>query len=94
MLHESFIPYYLKIIPADIDKTGGLPNELVVFVGAKVISWTNINVRNDLIDGAIRRITEIIWPHFRRDQMYDTDILAVKIDFDNSGIHLIQLQSI
>ncbi|GFS57228.1 ATP-dependent DNA helicase [Trichonephila clavipes] len=34
-------------------------------------------------------ITEIVWPLFRRDQIYDTDISSVRIDFGKDGIHLI-----
>jgi hypothetical protein len=37
-------------------------------------------------------ITEIIWPLFRRAQLYDQDIpvkLAVKIDFGESGVYQI-----
>ena len=39
-------------------------------------------------------ITEIVWPLFRRDQMYDTDIPSVRIDFGRDGIHLIKPKSI
>jgi hypothetical protein len=31
-----------------------------------------------LVNGAMDSITEIIWPLFRRAQLYDQDILAVK----------------
>jgi hypothetical protein len=34
-------------------------------------------------------ITEFIWPRFRRAQLYDQDILAVKIDFEETGDHQI-----
>jgi hypothetical protein len=40
-----------------------------------------------LVDGAIDSITEIIWPLFRRAQLYDQDILAAKIDFEETGVH-------
>jgi hypothetical protein len=32
-------------------------------------------------------IIEILWPLFRRAQLYDQDILAVKIDFGETGVH-------
>jgi hypothetical protein len=42
-----------------------------------------------LVNGPMDSITEIIWPLFRRAQLYDQDILAVKIDFGNTGVHQI-----
>jgi len=36
----------------------------------------------------------INWPHHRRDQMYETDIPSVRIDFGNDGIHVIEPISI
>lgn len=83
-----------NIIPADINKTGGLPKELEIFIGAKVMLRSNINVEKGLVNGAIGNITEIIWPYFRRDQIYDTDVPSVRIDFGRDGIHLIEPQSI
>jgi hypothetical protein len=41
----------------------------------------NINTVKGLVNGAMGAITEIIWPLFRRAQLYDQDIPAVKIDF-------------
>lgn len=81
---------YDKITPKDINKTAGLPRELEVFVGAKVMLRSNIDISKGLVNGAIGHITEIIWPHFRRAQMYDQDIPTVRIDFGRDGIHSIQ----
>jgi hypothetical protein len=39
-----------------------------------------------LFNGAI---TEIIWSLFRRTQLYEQDIPAVKIDFGENGVHQI-----
>ena len=39
-------------------------------------------------------ITEIVWTLFRCDQIYDTDIPHVRIDFGKDGIHLVKLKSI
>src|SRR5271154_5268824 len=83
-----------NIIPSDINKTGGLPKELEIFVGAKIMLRSNIDVRNGLVNGAIGCITEIIWPNFRKGQMYETDIPSVCIDFGNDGVHTIQPKSI
>ncbi|KAG5685124.1 hypothetical protein PVAND_014320 [Polypedilum vanderplanki] len=58
------------------------------------LSISNINVENGLVNGAIGTVSEIIWPYFRRDQMYDTDIPSVRIDFGRDGIHLIQPRSV
>ncbi|KAG5666270.1 hypothetical protein PVAND_017605 [Polypedilum vanderplanki] len=82
------------IVSTDINKTGALPKELVLFVGAKVMLRSNINVETGLVNGAIGTISEIIWPYFRRDQMYDTDIPSVRVDFGRDGIHLIQPRSV
>ena len=35
-------------------------------------------------------IAEIIWPHFRRSQVYDTDTPSVRVDFSPDGIHVIK----
>ena len=47
-----------------------------------------------LVNGAIGYTTEIVWPHFRRTQMYETDVPSVQIDFGRDGIHLIHPQAI
>ena len=60
-----------SIIPSDINKTDGLPKELTIFVGAKVMLRSNIDVSKGLVNGAIGFIEEIIWSHFRRAQVYD-----------------------
>jgi hypothetical protein len=39
-------------------------------------------------------ITVIIWPLFRRVQLYDQDILAVKIDFRETGAHQIDAMTL
>lgn len=83
-----------SIIPIDINKTGGLPKELRIFVGAKVMLRSNVNVALGLVNGAIGFIEEIMWPLFRRAQMYAEDIPSVKVRFDQIGIHVIQPISI
>jgi ATP-dependent exoDNAse (exonuclease V) alpha subunit len=77
------------VIPKDDNKTGGLPKELSIFPGARVMLRYNINTAKGLVNGAMRTITEIIWPFFRRAQLYDQDIPAVKIDFGETGVHQI-----
>ncbi|GFT71150.1 ATP-dependent DNA helicase [Trichonephila clavipes] len=54
----------------------------------------NVDVSKGLVNGAIGHITEIIWPCFRRAQMYDTDIPSVHIDFGKDGVHLIQPKTV
>ena len=83
-----------NIIPLDINKTGGLPKELRIFVGAKVMLRSNIDTDKGLVNGAIGLIKEIVWPHFRRAQMYESDIPSVRIDFGRDGIHLVSPISI
>ncbi|GFV43663.1 ATP-dependent DNA helicase [Trichonephila clavipes] len=79
-----------NITPSNKNKTGGLPKELEIFVGAKVILRSNVDESKGLVNGAIGHITEIISSCFRRAQMYDTDIQSVHIDFGKDGVHLIQ----
>jgi hypothetical protein len=37
----------------------------------------------------VQSIIKIIWPLFRRAQLYEQDLLAVKIDFGKTGDHQI-----
>ncbi|XP_039969840.1 ATP-dependent DNA helicase PIF1-like [Bactrocera tryoni] len=39
-------------------------------------------------------VTEIIWPNFRRDQVYAEDIPSVRINFGSDGEHVIKKISI
>ncbi|KAE9524254.1 hypothetical protein AGLY_015293 [Aphis glycines] len=47
------------VISDDINNTGGLPRELVIFVGAKVMLRSNIDVQKGLVNGAIGIVTEL-----------------------------------
>ncbi|KAJ8887703.1 hypothetical protein PR048_013921 [Dryococelus australis] len=71
-----------------------MPQKLEMFLAAKVMLRSNIDVGNGLVHGAIGHITEIIWPCFRRAQMYETDIPSVRVDFTNEGIHIIHPKSV
>ncbi|GFT53957.1 ATP-dependent DNA helicase [Nephila pilipes] len=44
-------------------------------------------VERGLVNGAMCVITQIFWPNYRRDQMYDNDIPDLQIEFDRIGIH-------
>ncbi|GFR27391.1 ATP-dependent DNA helicase [Trichonephila clavata] len=55
---------------------------------------SNINVEQGLVNCAMCIITKIVWPLFRCDQIYNTDILSVRINFGKDGIHLIKPKSI
>jgi hypothetical protein len=46
-----------------------------------------------LVNDAMDAIIEIIWPLFRRAQLYDQDILAVKIDIGETGVHQIDAKT-
>lgn len=83
-----------SIIHKDINKTGGFPKELEIFVGTKVMLRSNIDVPKGLVNGAIGVITQIVWPSFRRAQMYESDIPSVYVNFGLNGIHLIQPRSV
>lgn len=49
-----------------------------------------IDVEKGLVNVSIGIISDIVWPKFRRDQMYETDIPSIKVNFGNEGEHLIQ----
>ncbi|GBM49210.1 hypothetical protein AVEN_158184-1 [Araneus ventricosus] len=51
---------------------------------------SNIDVKKGLVNGAIGFITEIHWPNFRREQMYEQDIPSVTVNFGNNGVHRIE----
>ncbi|CAH0403444.1 unnamed protein product [Chilo suppressalis] len=51
---------------------------------------SNISVKKGLVNGSIGFISDIVWPHLRRDQMYETGIPSIKVNFGNDGEHLIQ----
>ncbi|GFT88064.1 ATP-dependent DNA helicase PIF1 [Nephila pilipes] len=76
-----------KLVPKDINKTGGIPHELEIFVGVRVMLRYNVLVEGGLVNGVMGVITQIFWPNYRRDQMYDNDIPDLQIEFDRIGIH-------
>jgi ATP-dependent exoDNAse (exonuclease V) alpha subunit len=82
------------IVPVDINKTGGMPKQLEIFVGAKVMLRSNINLQKGLVNGSMGNIVEVVWPHFRRDQMYDSDVPSVRVDFGRDGVHLIEPRTV
>src|SRR5690606_13014222 len=44
------------LVPKKIDKTGGLPTEIEIFEGARVMLRSNIDVKKGLVNGAIGTI--------------------------------------
>ncbi|XP_030757811.1 ATP-dependent DNA helicase PIF1-like [Sitophilus oryzae] len=97
-----------NIIPTDINKTGGLPSVLEIFVGAKYPTHNIQRGKSMVPEGQVSmrvklqtvktsfksHITEIVWPQFRRTQMYETDVPSVWIDFGRDGIHVIHPKAI
>ncbi|GBL79080.1 ATP-dependent DNA helicase PIF1 [Araneus ventricosus] len=81
-------------IAFDINKTGGLPQQLKIFIDAKVMLRSNINVAKGLVNGSIGYFTDITCPLSRREQVYDQDIPSVKIDLGSVGVHVVQPISI
>ncbi|GIY14949.1 hypothetical protein CEXT_440751 [Caerostris extrusa] len=47
-----------------------------------------IKAQDQLIDA--KRNLEMIWPNFRRGQIYAEDNLSVRIDFGSDGVHVIK----
>lgn len=86
-LNENFV--LDDIVSNDINKTGGLPRKLTIFIGAKVMLRRNYNVKKGLVNGSIGTISEIIWPFNRRDQIHDKDLPNLKIDFENGSLEII-----
>ncbi|CAH0402838.1 unnamed protein product [Chilo suppressalis] len=79
-----------SIIPSDINKTGGIPSKLRIFKVAKIMLRSNIDVEKGLVNGSIGFISDIVWLHLRRDQMYEIDIPSIIVNCGNDGDHLIQ----
>jgi len=79
-----------KIVPKDINKTAGLPKELVIFIGAKVMLRSNISIDKGLVNGSIGHITQIIWPMYARNQLHENMIpKEVIVNFDSIGEHAV-----
>lgn len=55
---------------------------------------SNIDVSKGLVNGNMGFITEIIWPNFRRGQIYAKDIPSVRIYFGPDDVHVIKPISI
>ena len=60
-----------KHIQSTPEKCGGLPHEILLCVGARVMLRRNLEVSSGLVNGAIGKVTKIIWPLFHRDQLED-----------------------
>lgn len=60
------------LFQTDINITVSLPSTLGIFVGAKVMFLSIIDLLKVLVNGAVWFIDEIIWPHFHGAQIYDT----------------------
>ena len=74
------------VIQKDINKTGGLPKELEIFRGAKVMLRSNIDHGKGLVNGAIGFITKIEWAGgYHQGPIYDKDIPNVYVDFGKDG---------
>lgn len=65
-----------------------LPQELEIFEGAEIMLRSNVDVPKWFGNSGF--ITEIIWPNYRRDQMYDTDIPTVHVTLE--GMVFIQFR--
>lgn len=74
-------------IQTDPNKTGGIPNSLVIGVGSRVMLRKNINVNHGLVNGAIGIIRKSEWPALRRDQLQPGELpQAVFVEFDDRSI--------
>jgi hypothetical protein len=60
---------------------------------ATIMTIENDNEPKDISCGAMDSI-KIIWSLFRRAQLYNQDILAVKIDFGETGVHQIDAMTV
>lgn len=79
-----------RIIPADINKTAGVPKQLTLYIGLRVMLRYNVDVSKGLVNGSIGTIEEIEFPGWRRIQLHKEDIPRVRIQFDNDiGNHWI-----
>jgi hypothetical protein len=69
-----------------------ITKKLPTLMTATIITRENNIKTNVLLNGAMYAISEIIWPLIRRAQLYDQDILVVKIDFGDTGVYQIDVQ--
>jgi len=83
-----------KYISDDINKTGGLPAELEIFVGAKVMIRANIDVKKGLVNGTIGVIKKINWNHFRMAQVYSQDDPSVVVEISENCEYEINLYTV
>lgn len=82
------------LIPTDINKTGGLPKTLTLFVGAKIMLHYNVATERGLVNGAMGNVTALHWPLYRRAQIYSQDIPSVTIYFKCIGTQQIDPMSV
>jgi energy-coupling factor transporter ATP-binding protein EcfA2 len=79
-----------NIIPTDINKTAGVPKNLTVYRGLRVMLRYNVDISRRLVNGSMGMIINIEFPGWRRQQLYNEDIPRVQIEFDNGvGTHWI-----
>jgi hypothetical protein len=52
------------------------------------------NDNRGVVNGVMDAITDIILPLFLSAQLYDQDMLAVKIDFEETGVHQIDAMTV
>lgn len=73
----------IKYIPTDINQTAGVPREIQIGIGFRIMLRRNLNVQNGLVNGSMGTIVGIKWPHLRDDQLEDGDLpesLSIKFD--------------
>lgn len=79
-----------NIIPNDVNKTAGVPKNLTVYRGLRIMLRYNVDITKRLVNGSMGVITNVEFPGWRRQQLYREDIPRVLIEFDNNvGTHWI-----
>ena len=78
-------------ISKDPNRTGGLKQELTLFVGARVMLRYNVDIQKGLVNGAMGFVTAIRWTGFRTEAHYAGEMpKLITIDFENIGLHNIE----
>lgn len=76
-----------KIIPDNINSCAGVPKELVVCIGARVMLRRNISTRDGLVNGALGTVVGFKWTLFKKDQLEEGELPeSVQVNFDGIGM--------
>jgi ATP-dependent DNA helicase PIF1 len=77
------LPDVKSVCPSNIDKTAGVPEEIKLCKGARVMLKVNISVREKLVNGSLGRVTNIGWQTFQHIKHSNQMVEYVEVKFDH-----------